>query len=252
MPYAEHDGTSIYYEVEGVADAPDERTIILHHGFLSDLESWRRRGWVALLRDRFRLLLMDARGHGRSDKPHDEAAYTSATRVADVTAVMDAAGAARAHYLGYSMGGVVGFCTLDYAPERFLSVTVGGASPMYDPDRHVGRAAGFQDYYQGALHRNEAVRAARDAGHHDLVALEVCRRALAYWPGAEDALRAATQPVLIYVGTADAPHAGVMRAPALNPRIEVIELPGDDHAAAAGRAEVVAPRMLAMIEKGSA
>ena len=58
----------------------------------------------------------------------------------------------------------------------------------------------------------------------------------------------ASQPILIYVGTADTPHAGALRARELNPGVRVIELDGDDHSAAATRSDVVVPAMLAMIE----
>lgn len=246
MPYAENEGVRIYFETEGTEGAP---AVIMHHGFLADLESWRERGYVDMLRDRFRIILMDSRGHGRSDKPHDVEAYDMRTRVMDVVSVLNANDVQQAHYLGYSMGGMVGFCTMIYAPQRFLSYTLGGAQPMHDP---VGRAARlavpFREYYEGALKRNEAVKAAYEAGRHDVDALEACRGTLAGWNGAEQAVRLAKQPILIYVGTKDTPHAGALQSRELNPNVRVIELDGDDHSAAATRSSVVVPAMLEMIE----
>ncbi len=246
MPYAENEGVRIYFETEGTQGAP---AIVMHHGFLADLESWRERGFVDLLRDRFRVILMDSRGHGRSDKPRDAEAYDHRTRVMDVVSVLNANDVRQAHYLGYSMGGMVGFSTMIYAPQRFLSYTLGGAQPMYEPERRAQRmAVPFREYYEGALKRNEAVKAAYDAGRHDVEALEACRDSLAGWNGAEQAVSVAAQPILVYVGTADTPHAGALRARALNPNVRVIELDDDDHSAAATRSEVVVPAMRAMIE----
>lgn len=246
MPYAENEGVRIYFETEGTPGAP---AVVMHHGFLADLESWRERGYVDMLRDQFQILLMDSRGHGRSDKPHDPEAYDLRTRVMDVVSVLNANDVRQAHYLGYSMGGMVGFSTMIYAPQRFLSYTLGGSQPMYDPDRARTRTAEpFADYYQGALKRNAAVRAAFEAGRHDVQALEACRNSLAVWNGAEQGVRLAKQPILVYVGTNDAPHAGALRSRELNPNLRVIELEGDDHAAAATRSSVVVPEMLKMIE----
>jgi len=245
MPYAENEGVKIYFEVEGTSGAP---AIVMHHGFLADLESWRERGFVDALRDRFRILLMDARGHGRSDKPHDVEAYDVRTRVLDVAAVLDANDVRQAHYLGYSMGGMIGLSSLIYAPQRFLTYTIGGAQPMFDPNRAAMRNQPFREYYEGALKRNASVKAAFDAGRHDVEALEACRISTANWGGAEQAVRVAKQPILLYVGTEDAPHAGALRARELNPNLRVTELPGDDHAAAATRSNVVVPEMLKMID----
>src|SRR3954447_26749762 len=70
MPYASNDGVRIYYEREGSGPP-----LVLHHGFTRSLEGWRDNGYADVLNTEYELILMDARGHGRSDKPHDPAAY---------------------------------------------------------------------------------------------------------------------------------------------------------------------------------
>lgn len=125
MPYTLNGATRIHYEVAGEGPA-----LVLHHGLSDSLESWRDYGYVAALRHAFRLILIDARGHGRSDKPHDLAAYSLALRTADVLAVLDDLGIARAHYLGYSLGGWVGFGLAGAAPERIASLMLLGAHPF--------------------------------------------------------------------------------------------------------------------------
>jgi pimeloyl-ACP methyl ester carboxylesterase len=71
MPYVNNAGVQIHYEIEGAGPA-----LVLQHGFTQSLESWAECGYVAPLRPKYRLILIDARGHGRSDKPHDEASYS--------------------------------------------------------------------------------------------------------------------------------------------------------------------------------
>jgi len=244
--FATNEGVRIHYQVEGNPDGP---AIIMHHGFLADLTSWRDRNFVQMLGDRFKIILMDSRGHGLSDKPREVQAYDFRTRVMDVVTVLNENDVRQAHYLGYSMGGMVGYTALIYAPQRFLSFTLGGSNPMYDPQRAAERSAvSFREYYQGATERNAAVKAAYEAGHHDVDALAACRDNLVTWNGAEQAVRLATQPILSYVGTNDAPHAGALNARALNPRVQVIELEGDDHGSAATRSNIIVPRMLDMLE----
>ena len=70
-------------------------------------------GYVsALVEAGFRVVTMDARGHGLSDKPHEATAYTVQARVGDIIAVLDAVGEDRVDYWGYSMGGWIGFALL--------------------------------------------------------------------------------------------------------------------------------------------
>jgi pimeloyl-ACP methyl ester carboxylesterase len=72
------------------------------------LESWRERGYTNVLGDDYRLILIDARGHGRSDKPHEPEAYVRELRATDVVAVLDDLGIGKTNYFGYSMGGRIG------------------------------------------------------------------------------------------------------------------------------------------------
>jgi pimeloyl-ACP methyl ester carboxylesterase len=124
VPYANNAGVRIYYEAVG-SGAP----LVLLHGLGDSGAGWRESGLVERLQTRRRLILIDARGHGRSDKPHDPAAYQLWRRAGDVLAVLDALGIERAGCYGYSMGGWVGLGLARYAPERLTTLTVGGAHP---------------------------------------------------------------------------------------------------------------------------
>ena len=71
MPFFESNGVKIYYEIEG--NGPD---VILMHGFASNLElNWKNPGISDALKDENRVIMMDCRGHGKSDKPKDAAQY---------------------------------------------------------------------------------------------------------------------------------------------------------------------------------
>src|SRR5215471_13174551 len=106
MPYADNDGVRIHYQVEG--EGPP---LVLQHGFSESVVDWYEAGYVDALRSDYRLILIDARGHGASDKPHDPDAYELERRVADVVAVLDGLAIGKAVFWGYSMGGWIGFGT---------------------------------------------------------------------------------------------------------------------------------------------
>src|SRR5438093_10737912 len=124
MPFADNQGVRIHYETQG--EGPP---LVLYHGAGASLEVWRELGYVDALRPDYRLLLLDARGHGESDKPHAAASYQMPRLVDDILAVLDDLGVETAHFLGYSMGGRVGFGIAKYAPARFRSLMIGGSHP---------------------------------------------------------------------------------------------------------------------------
>jgi pimeloyl-ACP methyl ester carboxylesterase len=65
MPFADHQGIRIYFEVVG--EGPP---MVLAHGLGGNTTFWRGYGYVEPLKDKFRVILFEARGHGKSDKPH--------------------------------------------------------------------------------------------------------------------------------------------------------------------------------------
>lgn len=98
MPLLERDGVGIYYEAHGQGPP-----ILLSHGYSATCRMWD--GQVAALRDRFRVIVWDMRGHGQSDVPADPAAYSEAATVADMAVVLQTCDAENAVIAGLSLGG---------------------------------------------------------------------------------------------------------------------------------------------------
>src|SRR5262245_634199 len=120
------DGVSVSYEDLGRGEP-----LVLLHGVTESRESWHEAGYVGqFLRRGRRLILVDGRGHGRSGKPHDPAAYSGRSRAADVIAVLDHAGIRRAALMGYSMGGAVALAAAAFHPKRVGSLIVSGVHPF--------------------------------------------------------------------------------------------------------------------------
>ncbi len=153
MPFANNDGIKIYYEVEGQG----QQAIVLVHGSTGDTSFWRGYGYVAPLKELFTVILVDARGHGRSDKPHAAAAYAQELMAKDILAVMDAENIDQAHYWGYSMGGYLGFKLAEQTPERFISLIVGGADPYYAPVENEDPNLILQLFQRGVIEGPDAL-----------------------------------------------------------------------------------------------
>ncbi len=124
MPFARNGDIRIHYEIEGQGPP-----LILHHGYASSAQIWRQAGYTEALSGEYTLILVEARGHGASSKPHAVQDYALRLRVGDVVAVLDALGVSCAHFSGYSMGGWIGFGMTKYAPARLSSLIVGGSHP---------------------------------------------------------------------------------------------------------------------------
>jgi pimeloyl-ACP methyl ester carboxylesterase len=99
--FTSFDDVELYYEEEG-SGSP----VVLLHGLSVDTEqNWRTPGiWAALVEAGHRVLGFDARGHGRSEKPHAPSAYGDDAMVKDVTAFFDQMGLDEVDLAGYSMG----------------------------------------------------------------------------------------------------------------------------------------------------
>lgn len=119
------DGIEIAYQEwgESTALAP----VVLHHGFAADAQA----NWVAtgvvdkLLAAERRVIAPDARGHGRSEKPHDPARYGEQRMAEDLAVLLDTVGAQQVDLVGYSMGAIVALI-LSSGDRRVRRLVVGG------------------------------------------------------------------------------------------------------------------------------
>ena len=246
MPYVTNQGVHIYYEVVG--EGP---SLVLMHGGLSSLKAWYESVYLKTLRKDYQLVLIDIRGHGASDKPHDSNAYEMKLLVDDFTAVLDDLNVDKAHYFGYSLSGRLGFGAAKYAPERFRSFIIGGAHPyLLDQNELEGDLALFRKGTDALIATMEEAsgtkmtperRASLKA--NDLDAIVALFSASHWRTSLEDALPNMTMPCLIFAGGADTLHSGAKKCAESIPNSRFISLPNVGHFAVLSQSQVLLPEI---------
>lgn len=221
-------------------DAGDGRPIVLVHGFASNRRTnWIGPGWYDTLKGAGRrVVALDLRGHGASDKPHDSAAYIEERMALDVVALLDHLQIACADYMGYSMGGFIGVAAAAKSSGRFDRIVLAGIGQNYtqaslaDPRAIAdGLLAKSLDDVHGAIPRQ--FRRFAETSGNDLKALAACmlrpRRSLT----ASD-LAHVRNRVLVITGSNDTISGPPEPLAELFPRGECALIPGRDHMTAVG------------------
>jgi pimeloyl-ACP methyl ester carboxylesterase len=250
MPFLTHNGIRLHYQVIGVGPP-----LVLHHGFGGSLAAWRHFGFTPLLQARYRLILLDARGHGLSDKPHDTGAYTLRERTGDVLAVLDALQIERAHFFGYSMGGWVGYGLAQQAPHRLKSLVLGAAHPYEDHSWDAFAAIEGNDTdafiaaFETVLDERLSAEVKALVLGNDLHALSAAARQTR--PSMASILPAIDTPCLLFCGDADARHAAVRRCAEMLRNGCFVSLPGLSHFAGLMRSDLVLPQVLPFLDAQS-
>ncbi len=110
-------GISVHYELEGPAQGP---VVTMSHSLATDLSMFDPT--AAALTARFRVLRYDTRGHGKTDAPRG--AYTLEQLADDAQALLETLGIARTHWVGLSMGGMIGQTLALESPQLLASLAL--------------------------------------------------------------------------------------------------------------------------------
>lgn len=244
MPFAKnpHDGSATYFEDDGGSGTP----VVVHGGLLDSVGTVRDLDLVQALRDEFRVIYVDHRGLGRSDKPREPDAYAMPLRVGDAVAVLDELGIDRAHFIGLSWGGRLGFGIGEHAPRRVLSLVIGGQQPYGWPDSPLtrlvtdGLIAAQTQGMEALIHAMETFWEIRFPEKlraryldNDPAALEAAWTRVLGEGAVAQGLRTWRVRCLIFMGAADTDFVEqARRASTEIPKAEFISLVGLDHIAA--------------------
>jgi pimeloyl-ACP methyl ester carboxylesterase len=224
--------------------------VVLVHSYSGNLEDqWIRTGVLDALAPAYRIIAFDARGHGRSGKPHDPRAY-GAEMAWDIVRLLDHLAIPEAHVVGYSMGAHIVALLLTLAPKRLITATLAGASGRLKWTREDERRAQNEadEMEQGLLtsqllrlwpadqappETSEIQRRSADfLRGKDRYALAAVRRSNRFQVIQPKDLRRVEIPVLGIVGSADPYRASFDELRELIPAFMLVVLDGATHLSA--------------------
>ncbi len=231
-----HDGLGLRYFDEG---DPAGTPVLLIHGFASSaFVNWVHPGWLKTLGDAgYRVIAIDNRGHGGSDKPLDAEAYRPWVMAGDAIALLDHLDIREANLFGYSMGARISVFAALAHPERVRTLVLGGLG--------IGMTDGVGDWDpiadallapvpEAITHeRGRMFRTFADQTKSDRVALAACISGSRDLVDRDDMARIEV-PTLIGVGTRDDIAGSAQKLAALMPNAQALDIPNRDHMLAVG------------------
>lgn len=199
------EGVSIRYQLEGSGEP-----VLLIHGYTASGDmNWRLGGVVDALAASYRVILIDNRGHGRSDKPTAPEDY-GVRMVEDAFRLLDHLEIDSAHWVGYSMGGMITLKALTLQPQRVRTAVVTGMGWTRDDE------ATRERFRQGEGRGTDAFRA--------------CYKAFGDLGVSREQLLAIDRPVHLVVGSEDGLYeSSVKPLRAVRPDFTLSLLEGANH-----------------------
>jgi pimeloyl-ACP methyl ester carboxylesterase len=234
MQSFDSDGVRIAYLDEGDGDP-----ILLIHGFASNVvTNWVDPQWVrTLTQDGRRVIALDNRGHGQSDKLYDPARYGAPEMAEDAIRLLDHLGIDRADVLGYSMGARIAAFLAFAHPDRVRSIVFGGLGiNMVRGMVGAGPLAAALEAPRLEDVTNDTARSFRvfaEQTNSDLRALAACMRGPREKVSREK-LGELTVPVLVAVGSKDVIGGSGAALAELIPNAQFLDIEERDHMKAVG------------------
>ncbi|MFA6085345.1 alpha/beta fold hydrolase [Mucilaginibacter sp.] len=124
--FTSFDGTKIYYEVKG-----DGYPVVMVHGFTGTSQGWKRgKLYGDLLTQGYKVIILDQRGNGQSDKPHTDAGYANDAEAKDIMGLVSSLGIKAYYAVGYSRGSII-TSRLMVSDKRVKKAVMGGMGADY-------------------------------------------------------------------------------------------------------------------------
>jgi pimeloyl-ACP methyl ester carboxylesterase len=233
--YFNSNGVKIRYTDQGSGDP-----VILVHGFEVTIEhEWIETGVLQKLVPHYRVVAIDERGLGKSDKPHDPGAY-GAEMGMDVLRLMDYLKIQKAHIVGYSLGAGIVAKLVSEHPDRFYTATVGGGAgrsstepAQTPPPAANGTPAPDMNARLAALDKGEMTKQEVEM-NNDPAALAAILRSQPNSTWDEAKMKAVKVPILAAVGSNDPGLNGAKYLQSVQPSVKLVVINGATHAGDTG------------------
>jgi len=239
MPFFTHNGVRLAYLDAPAIGVDLHEPILLIHGFASNhVINWASTLWVKTLTEAGRrVIAIDNRGHGQSDKLYAPEDYSTQIMAADALALMDHLGLARFDVMGYSMGARISAFLTASAPPRVRGLIIGGLGHYLIEggglSTRIAEAMEARSLDDVTEPTQRMFRKFAESTKSDLRALAACIRGSRQKLAPELAARL-TCPVLVAVGTTDAVAGDGQKLVNVLPHAQLLPIPGRDHNLAVG------------------
>ena len=257
----EADGIKIHYELSGKERAP---VVVLSHSLACSQVMW----WpqLELLQAHFRVLRYDTRGHGHSAAP--PGAYTLDQLVADAAGMLDALGIERVHWVGLSMGGMIGQGLALGHPGRLMTLVLADtaaiipaeAQPVWQERIDAAQKGGMQAVAESTLERWFTPRYIKqNSPGIDRIRQQILATPVAGYTGCSEAIRrlnyldqlnTVQTATLIMVGAED-PGTPVAASEAMHAQIKnstLVVIPQAAHLSNIEQADIFNDHLMAFLE----
>jgi len=218
--YVSHDNTKIYYEVAG-----DGEPVVLIPGFMNTCESWKRTPlYHDLVAAGYKVVTVDMRGNGKSDKPHSLKAYQDDAEAKDIMGLMKMLRLKKYTVIGYSRGAIIASRVL-VKSKRAKAAVIGGMGTGFMDTAWTRRKMFYRALSGEPVKELEGVLDYIKKNNLDQVAL-------AYSQGGQPSTSAKEfarikKPVLVICGEKDGDHAEAEKLSSMIPRSVFTTVPGD-------------------------
>jgi pimeloyl-ACP methyl ester carboxylesterase len=224
--FTSFDGVKIYYEVKG-----EGYPVVLVHGFSGNCQGWKTgKLYSNLLQAGYKVIMMDLRGNGRSDKPHTDEAYANNAEAKDIMGLMTSLKVKHYDLVGYSRGSII-VSSLMVMDKRVNKTVIGGMGDAYTNPGWPRRIHAYKALVgDTSFHDVDGMVNYIRSQHFDVLPLALQQK---YQPSTSPAqLVKIKKPVLIIRGTEDKEEGNSETAlQQMIPGSKLVHVPGDHNAA---------------------
>jgi pimeloyl-ACP methyl ester carboxylesterase len=228
--FTSFDGTKIYYEIKG-----NGYPVILIHGFSGTSQGWKKgQLYGALLNAGYKVITIDLRGNGLSDKPHNEEAYARDAEAKDIMSLMNMLNIGGYNVVGYSRGSIIASSLL-VSDRRINKIVMGGMGDAYTNPGWTRREHAYKALMgDTTLHDVDDMIKYIHSQHFDELALALQQK---YQPStSKEQLSVVKKPVLIIRGTEDKENGSETGLQEAIPGSKLAYVPGN-HNTASGNSQ---------------
>ena len=223
--YTSFDGAKIYYEVKG-----NGFPVLLIHGFSGTGQGWKNcELYGDLIKAGYKVIILDQRGNGKSDKPHTDAGYANDAEAKDIMGLITSLKIKKYDVVGYSRGSIIASRLL-VLDKRLNKTVIGGMGDAYTNPNWPRRVHAYKALMgDTTMHDVDDMVKYIRSQHFDELTLALQQK---HQPStSRQALARVNKPVLIIRGTEDKGDGSETGLQQMIPKSQLAYVPGNHNAA---------------------